>query len=449
MLKIFNSLAGEIQEFKPIDKNNIKIYSCGLTVYDKAHLGHARTTIAVDILVRLLKQIYNNVIYVRNITDVDDKINKRATERNITIQQLTTEIIKYCNDDMNYIHNLIPTYEPKATEHIKDIINIIQRLIDNGHAYISNNHVLFDVNSYKDYGKLSNKNIDELKAGVRIDIEDYKKNPLDFVLWKPSLEIDDESSKFKSPWGIGRPGWHIECSAMSNKYLGENFDIHCGGVDLKFPHHENEIAQSCCAFPNSTFANYWFHTGFLMVNGEKMSKSLGNFTTIEQIRNNNVSGAVLRFAMMKNHYRKPLDFTDNLLIEAEKNLKELHKNILDLDYKSEVFNKAPDNLLECLCEDINTPKTIALLNEYNKNKKYEDLKSSLEFLGIFDKNILNNDKKTIKLDITEKEILDLIKQRTTAKLEKNWAKCDEIRNYLEQKNIILKDTKNGTEWSIK
>ena len=441
MLKLFNTLSGKIDEFKPIDSNNIRLYSCGLTVYDRAHLGHARATIAVDILVRLLKELYTNVTYVRNITDVDDKINKRATERNITIQQLTNEIIGYCNEDMDYLHNIKPTFEPKATEHIKEIIDIIQKLIANKHAYVSNGHVLFDVNSFKDYGKLSHRNLEELQAGARIEVEDYKKNPLDFVLWKPSLDIDDESSKFNSPWGVGRPGWHIECSAMSNKYLGENFDIHCGGVDLKFPHHENEIAQSCCAFKGSSYANYWYHVGFLMVNGEKMSKSLGNFITIKEIRDKGIAGVVTRFAMLKNHYRKPLDFTDNLILEAEKNLKELHKNIINI----ETNYKLPDELLEVLCDDINTPKVIALLNQFNKNKEFDKLKNSLIFLGVYDDNILSNKKTT---SLTEDKINNLINERLQYKKEKNWVKCDEIRNYLKENNIIIKDTANGTEWSI-
>lgn len=440
MLKLFNSLSGNIEDFKPIDNNNVKLYSCGLTVYDRAHIGHARATIMVDILVRLLKELYSNVIYVRNITDVDDKINKRATERKITIQELTREVISHCNEDMNYLNNLQPTYEPKATEHIKEIIETIQKLIDNGNAYIANNHVLFDVNSYKDYGKLSKRNLEELQAGARIEVEDYKRNPLDFVLWKPSLDIDDESSKFESPWGIGRPGWHIECSAMSNKYLGENFDIHCGGVDLKFPHHENEIAQSCCANKGSTFANYWFHIGFLMVNGEKMSKSLGNFTTIKEIRDKGVKGVVLRFAMIKNHYRKPLDFTNNLIIEAEKNLKDLHKNIINIKCNY----KVPDELIEVLSNDLNTPMTIALLNDFNKNKEYEKLKNALIFLGVFDENLIK--KKTTTL--TNEEIEKLINERLEYKKDKNWAKCDEIRNYLKENNIVIKDTSNGTEWSI-
>ncbi len=444
MLKIYNSLTNKTENFNPINNKNIKIYSCGLTVYDKAHLGHARTTVAVDILVRLLKYLYKNVIYVRNITDVDDKINIRATQRSITIQELTKEIINYCDSDMKYLNNLTPTFEPKVTENISEIIDIIQKLIDNGFAYVASGNVFFDVNKYKDYGKLSNRNIEELKKEARIEAGEYKKNALDFVLWKPSLAIDDESSKFESPWGVGRPGWHIECSALSHKYLGENFDIHCGGVDLKFPHHENEIAQSCCAFLGSNFANYWFHTGFLMVNGEKMSKSLNNFITIEKLKNEGVNGKIVRFAMMKNHYRKPLDFNENLIKESEKNLKDLHKNVINFECE----NKVPDEVIEILCNDVNTPKVIALLNDFNNNKNYDKLKNALEFLGIFDENLLKIDKDLSNLDITEEEINDLIKKRNDAKKNKDWIEADKIRDYLKLKNILLKDSKNGVEWDI-
>lgn len=444
MLKIYNSLTSKIEEFIPINEEKIKIYSCGLTVYDKAHLGHARATIAVDILVRILKHLYKNVIYVRNITDVDDKINIRATEQGISIQKLTSEVIEFCNNDMKYLNNLTPNHEPKATEHIKEIIDIIQKLINNGHAYIADGHVLFDINSYNEYGRLSNKNIDELQTGTRIEIKNYKKNPLDFILWKPSLSIDDESSKFESPWGVGRPGWHIECSAMSHKYLGENFDIHCGGVDLKFPHHENEIAQSCCAFKNSSFAKYWYHIGFLMVEGEKMSKSLGNFITISNLINDGINGKVVRFAMLKNHYRKPLDFNKSLIYEAEKNLKNLHKNIINFDCEEIV----PNELIEVLSDDINMPKAIALLNKFNENKNYDKLKNSLKFLGLFDNNLLEKSNNLNNINITEKEINNLIKKRNIAKQNKNWTKADEIRDYLKSKKILLKDVKNNVEWEV-
>ena len=439
-LKIFNTINSKIEEFQPIENDVVKLYSCGLTVYDHAHIGHARTTIFVDILVRLLRVLYNKVIYIRNITDVDDKINIKAKEKNTNIYNLTKEIVESCNLSMSYINNIKPDYEPRVTENIKDIIEFIQKIIDNGHAYVSNGHVFFDVSSYKDYGKLSHINIDNLLNGVRIDNEINKKNPLDFVLWKPSLDIDDESSKFNSPWGIGRPGWHIECSAMSHKYLGENFDIHCGGMDLKFPHHENEIAQSCCAFKNSNFAKFWFHVGFLMVNGEKMSKSLGNYILINSIQEKSISGKVLRLTMLKNQYGKPLDFSYKLIMEAKNNLENLHKKIIDTETNSNV----PEELIDVLCDNLNTPKVVNLLNEFNKKKEYIKLKSSLVFLGLFDERVF--DKKIFKLKIEKTEINKLIKIRSEAKKNKDWEKSDKIRNQLKELGIELIDTKEGTIW---
>ena len=439
-LKIFNTINSKIEEFQPIENGVVKLYSCGLTVYDHAHIGHARTTIFVDILVRLLRVLYNKVIYIRNITDVDDKINIKAKEKNTNIYNLTKEIVESCNLSMSYINNIKPDYEPRVTENIKDIIEFIQKIIDNGHAYVSNGHVFFDVSSYKDYGKLSHINIDNLLNGVRIDNEINKKNPLDFVLWKPSLDIDDESSKFNSPWGIGRPGWHIECSAMSHKYLGENFDIHCGGMDLKFPHHENEIAQSCCAFKNSNFAKFWFHVGFLMVNGEKMSKSLGNYILINSIQEKSISGKVLRLTMLKNQYGKPLDFSYKLITEAKNNLENLHKKIIDTETNSNV----PEELIDVLCDNLNTPKVVNLLNEFNKKKEYIKLKSSLVFLGLFDERVF--DKKIFKLKIEKTEINKLIKIRSEAKKNRDWEKSDKIRNQLKELGIELIDTKEGTIW---
>ena len=439
-LKIFNTINSKIEEFQPIENDVVKLYSCGLTVYDHAHIGHARTTIFVDILVRLLRTLYKKVVYVRNITDVDDKINIKAKEKNTNIYNLTKEIVESCNLSMSYINNIKPDYEPRVTENIKDIIEFIQKIIDNGHAYVSNGHVFFDVFSYKDYGKLSHINIGNLLNGVRIDNEINKKNPLDFVLWKPSLDIDDESSKFNSPWGIGRPGWHIECSVMSYKYLGENFDIHCGGMDLKFPHHENEIAQSCCAFKNSNFAKFWFHVGFLMVNGEKMSKSLGNYILINSIQEKSISGKVLRLTMLKNQYGKPLDFSYKLITEAKNNLENLHKKIIDTETNSNV----PEELIDVLCDNLNTPKVINLLNEFNKKKEYIKLKNSLVFLGLFDERVF--DKKIFKLKIEKTEINKLIKIRSEAKKNKDWEKSDKIRNQLKELGIELIDTKEGTIW---
>ncbi|HSQ97429.1 MAG TPA: cysteine--tRNA ligase [Rickettsiales bacterium] len=443
-LKLYNSLNRKLEEFKPIDENKIGMYTCGITVYDKCHLGHGKTYICSDILFRVLKELYKNVVYVRNITDVDDKINKRAVERGITIQELTRENIKLMNDDFKYLHLLNPTVEPKATEHIKDMISIIQKLIDNGNAYVAEGHVLFDTTTYKDYGKLSGRDTEDMIAGARIEVAPYKKNPMDFVLWKPSLDIDDDSSKFESPWSIGRPGWHIECSAMSYKYLGESFDIHCGGNDLKFPHHENEIAQSRCAFKGSNFANYWVHVGFLLVNGEKMSKSLHNFTTIEDLKNQGIKGVAIRYAFLKNHYRTPFDFSMKLVEEADKNLTDLHKAIKDI----KASEKLNEKVLEYLCDDLNTSKVLAELHTL-KNTDLPALKKAMEFLDIYDESYYQENKDLSNLNITEDEILTLINERLEAKKNKDFKKADEIRNLLDTRGILLKDTPSGSEWNLK
>jgi cysteinyl-tRNA synthetase len=437
ILKLYNSLSEKKEDFIPINNDGVGLYSCGITVYDTMHIGHARTFIFVDLLVKLLRKLYENVTYVRNITDIDDKIITRATERGINIKELTEEVIEICDKDFQYLGIATPDYEPKATGTIGEIIEIIQRLIDRGHAYESEGHVLFAVEKFKHYGKLSHKNLDELMAGARVEVESYKRNPMDFVLWKPSLGTDDEYSKFSSPWGVGRPGWHIECSAMSHKYLGENFDIHCGGVDLKFPHHENEIAQSCCAFEGSNYVNVWFHVGALMVEGQKMSKSLGNFITVKEVKDKGVRGSVIRFMMLKNHYRKPFDFRNSALQEAEKNLKNLHEGLENIVSAKDVL----DEFLDILCDDLNTPNITAFLNQLKKDNKLVDLKASMEFLGVYDKKFFERE-----ILISKEEIEDLIKKRSVAKINKNWMECDRIRSYLESKNVAIEDKAEGTVW---
>ncbi|MDR0423799.1 MAG: cysteine--tRNA ligase [Rickettsiales bacterium] len=438
-LKIYNSFSKQLEIFEPIDPNDVRFYCCGITVYDRAHIGNAKTYISADILYRVLKELYKNVKYVRNITDVDDKINKRAVERKITIQQLTTETTDLMHKDFSYLHLLDPDVEPKVTEHIPEIISLIQRLIGNGNAYEVEGHVLFDTLSFKDYGKLSGRNLDDMAIGARIEVAPYKKNPTDFVLWKPSADTDDESAKFKSPFGVGRPGWHIECSAMSYKHLGENFDIHLGGNDLKFPHHENEIAQSCCAFQNSMFAKYWMHIGFLLVNGEKMSKSLNNFYTLKDIQDKGFKGVALKYAFLKNHYRTPFNFTFDLLNEASKNLFDFHKIIKDVVADEELDKK----ILEFLCDDLNTPKVLAELHNFKKEPS--KLKKALEFLGLYDTSYYET--KQLK-NISEEEIKQKIKIRLEAKKNKDYAKADEIRVYLENNGVLLKDRDGGTDWEI-
>ena len=314
MLGIYNTLDGKIG-FEPIDKENIKMYVCGPTVYDRVHLGNGRNLVVFDVLFRVLRFIYGeeHVTYVRNITDIDDKIIKAAEEKHIDETILASEMKDYFQKDCEYLNCLEPTFEPRVTQEIPEIIKTIQKIIDNGNAYVKDGNVMFSVGSFPEYGLLSNRKIDTNKQNIRIEEKEYKDNQDDFLLWKKT----EKGLSWDSPWGRGRPGWHIECSAMSNKYLGENFDIHGGGADLKFPHHENEIAQSKCAHKGSSFAKYWIHNGFLMMDGKKMSKSLGNFITIGDVKIKGVNGNALRLALLSTHYRKPMNFSNKLLSDSE------------------------------------------------------------------------------------------------------------------------------------
>ena len=421
------------------------MYVCGPTVYAAPHIGNARSVVIYDLLYRVLKQQYSQVTYVRNITDVDDKINKAAVENGEPIQALTDRITKLFDNNMQALGCLQPTHTPKATQSIAEIIQIIEQLIANGNAYVAEGHVLFDVTSYKDYGQLSRRSLEQMQAGARIDVASYKRNPHDFVLWKPPLDIDDESSIFDSPWGKGRPGWHIECSAMSHKFLGQNFDIHGGGADLKFPHHENEIAQSRCAHKDSTYANYWVHNGFLTVEGEKMSKSLGNFLTVEDILANGTKGEVIRWVLLSSHYRKPLDWSAKLLADAKKTLDGFYRATQNITQEAEVDS----DLIDALQDDLNTPKAFAILQNLATKANKGDvqaaaqLSASLKFLGF-----LNNsaDEWFGKTEIDD-EIEQLIAQRSQARKNKDWALADKIRDELNAKNIILDDKPDGTvEW---
>ena len=405
-IKFYNSLTASKQEFSPLEEDLVKMYVCGPTVYDRPHLGNARSIVIYDLLYRLLLQIYKKVIYVRNITDVDDKINARAKELNIPISKLTKNITDLFHQDILSLNTLIPDHEPLATNHIGDMVKIIEKLIANNHAYVRDSHVLFAVDSYQNYGKLSRRNLDQMIAGSRVEIASYKNNPLDFVLWKPAEIGDDESTIFPSPWGNGRPGWHIECSAMSTKYLGENFDIHGGGADLQFPHHENEIAQSCCANPQSNYAKFWIHNGFLTVNGEKMSKSLKNFITVYDLLSQGISGIAIRLMLLTSHYRKPFDFNAKALSDAQKTIEKFNKIIdesfilfesqLDPKQKFNLFcdkNFISNDIIESLCDDLNFSKTLVILHDLAKNVKNNSgditprkiLISSLDFLGLIEK----------------------------------------------------------------
>ncbi len=454
-MQFFNTLSNKLESFKPSDPNHLKMYVCGPTVYDRPHLGNARSIVVYDLFFRFFSQVFPQVTFVRNITDVDDKINAAALEQKISIQQLTENIIELFYQDIGALNVLRPTFEPRATTHIAEMIAMIERLIKNGFAYESAGHVLFDVAAYKNYGQLSNRTLDEMIAGARVEVASYKKNPLDFVLWKPAAANDDVSSVFDSPWSKGRPGWHIECSAMSSKYLGENFDIHGGGADLQFPHHENEIAQSCCANPGSTYASFWIHNGFLTVNGEKMSKSLKNFITVKDLLDKEVSGVVIRYLLLSTHYRKPFDFNQKALDDARKSVEKFYSLFTAADLKSYVRNDFNNELMtEVLAElasDLNVSRVFALLHEKVKEAKNgnSDLKAqflqTLDFLGLFDANFL--DAKN-SVDIDENYVNAQIELRAKAKAEKNWALSDKIRDDLLKMGIVIKDSKEKTTWEL-
>ncbi|MDA9694879.1 cysteine--tRNA ligase [Candidatus Pelagibacter sp.] len=443
-----NNLTNKKEKFIPQDKNNVRMYVCGPTVYDDPHIGNARPVVIFDILFRVLKNEYPNVTYVRNITDVDDKIIKSSKENNISILDLTKKITQSFNEDCIYLNCEKPNHEPKATEHIPEMIEMISELIKKGFAYENKNHIYFEVKKFTDYGKLSNKKLDELVAGSRIEVSDNKKSPEDFVLWKPS-EIDEPS--WDSPWGKGRPGWHLECSAMSKKYLGKEFDIHGGGVDLLFPHHENEIAQSRCANDSKFFANYWLHNAFITMSNEKMAKSQGNILKVKDFRNTK-SGQVLRLALMSAHYRQPLDWNDKLLDASENTISKWYNVYLDFEKKTKISSE----ILKPLLDDLNTPGYITNLHKlYDKASKGSDedkriFISACHFVGL-----LNETKedwlkfKKRKLSISESEILLKINQRNEARVNKNYEKADKIRNELLDKGVLIEDKDGKTVWKFK
>ncbi len=450
-IKLYNTLSREKQDFTPIDAQKVRMYVCGPTVYDYAHIGNARPVIVFDSLYRLLRHEYgaDKVTYVRNITDVDDKINARAEKENTTIRALTEKTAIQFHKDCAALNTLEPDKEPRATDHIEEMVSMIATLIEKGHAYEAEGHVLFDVASDSNYGSLSNRAQDEMIAGARVEVADYKKNPMDFVLWKPSSENEPS---WESPWGEGRPGWHIECSAMSAKYLGETFDIHGGGLDLIFPHHENEIAQSTCSHGNKVMANYWMHNGYLMVEGKKMSKSEGNFTTINTVRKE-WHGEVIRLAMMMTHYRQPIDWTVKALAEARKSLDQWYHVSARADVEG-VEPKA--EFLEALRDDLNIPKAIAVMHELRRfaNKGDKDsaqqLKVCAQFLGF-----LQEDKKGWRdwrpesaLAVDEDEINALVLARLDARDAKDWDEADRIRDKLITLGVVLKDGADGTEWEL-
>jgi len=437
-LFLYNSYSRTKEAFKPLDKKNVRMYVCGPTVYDRAHIGNARPVLVFDILFRLLRYLYkeHNVTYVRNITDIDDKINAKALERGVNIEKVTEVTIEQFHKDMDFLGALRPNHEPRATEYVSEMIDMISKLISLSFAYpTEDGHVFFEVATFSDYGRLSNKNLSELKEGVRIENENAKKNPLDFVLWKPS---NLEEPGWESPWGRGRPGWHIECSAMAKDILGDQFDIHGGGIDLIFPHHENEIAQSTCSNNMKKFANFWLHNGFLKIEGEKMSKSLNNFLTVFDLIKRDFSGPAIRFNMLATHYRQPLDWKFERLVEAEKTLIKWNNKFESKDQKV-----LPMQILHALLDDLNTPQSIHEMHQLFNNEKFDDLSNACRFFGFSSKDV--KDGVSIPPDIYEK-IDKLVEKRNNARMAKNFSLADEIREDLLRAGIIIKDSGQETTW---
>ena len=445
-LQITNSLSRKKEVFKPINPKKISLYACGPTVYDNPHVGNARSLVVFDVLFRVLRSLYdNNVTYVRNITDVDDKIIDASKKQKKKINEITEEITKIFHENCKSLNCLEPSVEPKATNHIKEMVEMTSSLISKGFAYENKGNVYFNIKSFKDYGKLSNKNLDELKAGYRIETSDLKKNLMDFVLWKPSV---DEDPGWESPWGRGRPGWHLECSVMSEKYLGKKFDIHGGGLDLIFPHHENEIAQSRCNNNTSSFANYWIHNGFVTINKEKMSKSLGNIITISDAVKK-YSGQVVRLALLSAHYSQPLDWNDDLL----NNQKSILNKWYNLYSDKQDHNSIIDDIL---LDDLNTPGFIAKIHElYNAaikgdEKKKIEFNQACRFLGLFSETKKDWESfKKSKIKVSESYILKKIEERTVAKNNGNFSVADKIRDELLSEGILIEDQKGKTIWKFK
>jgi len=445
-----NNLSNKKEKFIPIDKKKIGMYVCGPTVYDDAHIGNARPLVIFDILFKVLKCKYGegSVKYIRNITDVDDKIIKSSLDNNISISELTKKIIKNFNDDCNFLNCEKPSEQPKATEHINLMVKMISDLIKKDFAYENNKHIYFEVKKFKDYGNLSNKKLEDLIAGSRVEVSENKKNPEDFVLWKPSK---DNEPFWDSPWGKGRPGWHLECSAMSKFFLGDQFDIHGGGIDLLFPHHENEIAQSRCANDTKVFANYWVHNAFITMSNEKMAKSQGNILKIKNFRAN-VNGQILRLALMSAHYKQPLDWNDKLLEDCKNTIEKWYDVYLPL----KVASKIPNDMLSPLYDDLNTPGYIANIHKlFEKANKGDDKDkkifiSACNFVGI-----LNQTKeewldfKKKKSLISEKDILKKIELRNKARENRDYKVADEIRDDLLDKGVLIEDKDGKTSWKIK
>jgi cysteinyl-tRNA synthetase len=454
-LLLYNTLKREKQVFVPQDPERVTLYVCGPTVYNYAHIGNARPPVIFDLLYKILSSRYPRVIYARNITDVDDKINAAAAEENVSIDVIARRYSDAYHEDMAALGIGLPTIEPRATDHIAQMISMISKLIDSGHAYETDGHVLFSVESFADYGRLSRRDINEMKAGARVEVADFKQHPGDFVLWKPSV---DPQPGWDSPWGWGRPGWHLECSVMSEQHLGETIDIHGGGQDLVFPHHENEIAQSVCAHGGKTFARYWMHNGFVTVNKSKMSKSLGNTLVIQELLKH-TPGEVLRYLLLSAHYRQPLDWSDETLARVQRTVDRIYGVLRDAQAKFgplQAANKPPAKFMSALLDDLNTPEALAELNKQARilanaedteaaRQAAGNLLAAGELIGLFQQDPqvwLAGD--TEGLD--DALIDQLIAERNTSRTDKNFARADEIRDQLTEMGITLEDVADGTRW---
>ena len=458
ILKIYNTLGNTFEEFHPINPSHVRVYACGPTVYSYAHIGNARMAVVNDLLVRFLRTIYPKVTYVSNITDIDDKIIAASEETKTPIKELTQKYTKIYNEDMAILGVKVPDAQPKATEHINEMIQIITKLIKNDFAYEKDKHVLFHVPSFKRYGSLSGRNREEQIIGSRVELAPYKKDPTDFILWKPS---PSPLPGWDSPWGFGRPGWHLECSAMSEKTLGLPFDIHSGGADLIFPHHENEIAQSCAAHQSNdnlqSFSKYWFHNGFVNVEGEKMSKSTGNIKLVHNLVKQ-YKGEVLRLTLLSAHYRQPLNWTKDIIKQNGTMLDRFYRALKDLEnidaYKEKI--EIQTEIIEGLYDDLNTPKVIAKLNMLTNgiNKANEKTKQKIKFnllevgkiFGIFQQNPDNWLGYGQSTNIGQDTIEGLIKNRNEARRNKNFDMADKIRKHLKEQGVEIEDTSNGTIW---
>ncbi|MEC8562151.1 MAG: cysteine--tRNA ligase [Pseudomonadota bacterium] len=456
-ITLYDTLSKSMKTFQPQTEKRVTMYVCGPTVYDFPHVGNARPAIVFDILYRLLKSAYPSVLYARNYTDIDDKIFAVASENGVSYREVTKKFIAAYREDMQRLGVLTPSSEPRVTDNINEIIKMISDLIEKKFAYIADGHVLFEVNKFQDYGKLSKRNQEQMLAGARVEVAPYKRNPADFVLWKPSK---NGNPGWDSDWSYGRPGWHIECSAMSRKIFSSSIDIHGGGMDLIFPHHENEIAQSECAFHNEKYANYWVHNGHVTIDGQKMSKSLGNIIRVRDLLKKE-PGEVVRFALISTHYRQPLDWTSESLQRARQSLDKIYRVLMDFQLNSAKSPIQPNSnrIKEALSSDVNTPEALSVMfkvcKEIKNSKKSEgrsellqELRDGADLLGLLKESPDAWLKSSDSVQLDENEIMKYISRRNEARRNKDFKTADKIRDQLIEKNILLKDGTKGTDWEL-